>query len=528
MRGLFNTRLLFCVVLLPAIYLSASQQSSSPQATSTPLPARNTIFVTVTDHDHRPVTGLKPEDFALSVDNARVPVGEVAPDATPACIGILVDASGSMRYKLGAMTSAVAEFVRSGNPENQVFLVFFNDDPYLDQDFTSDPAKIEKALKHAGARGGTAFYDSLIATADHLAENKACNKRVVLALTDGYDNESRKTQLDTFHLLQESGTPLIYSIGVPGGDGMSGPGRQTLEFFAKMSGAAAFFADSSGDIRKAAHKVLEELGNQYRISYDAPATSSSNVKVMAHSADHKDLAVRVNNATPITHVAISISAPAAGGNVPSSSAAAAGVPQPLEPPIGPDCISGTVVDEDQKPVARIHVEAMAAFAPNPYTGKSIPYSVTDMNGHFRLAGLVKGNYRLFARPESMVRGQTVTYRNEDRTPIASAEGCSNVTVKFFTRFATLKFHVIDSVTREPVPDYAITLRNSLGEPYSFPRFDHEAGIRVPPGMELTVEAWVPRQRIRSAPMTLTTPEAEASREVTLELDQRASAPATNP
>lgn len=519
MRGFFNTRLVFSGVFLSAIYLSASQQSSASQAASAPLPAKSTIFVTVTDHNHRPITGLKPEDFALSVDNARVPVSEVTPDATPACIGILVDESGSMRQKLGAMTSAVAEFVRSGNPENQVFLVLFNDDPYLDQDFTSDPVKIENALNRANARGGTAFYDSLIATADHLAENKTCNKRVVLALTDGNDNESRKTREFTFHSLQESGTPLIYSIGVPGGNGsISGEGRQTLEFFAKMSGGAAFFADSSGDIRKAAHKVLEDLGSQYRISYEASAASSSNVKVMAHSPEHKDLTVRVNVATPIVHVLAN--ARAAAVNSPSS--------QTAEPPLGPDCISGSVVDEDQKPLARIHVQAMPAFGPNPYAGKPSPFSVTDMEGHFRLAGLVKGNYRLYERPENMVRGQAATYRDEDRTPIASAESCSNVIVKFFTRFATLKFHVIDSVTREPIPDYAITVRNGLGEPYSFPRFDHEVGIRVPPGMKLTIEAWIPRQRIRSAPMTLTTPEAEASREITLELDQRASSPAPNP
>jgi len=526
MRCLLNTRLVFCVVLLPAIYLSASQQSSAPQAASAPLPAKNTIFVTVTDHDHRPVTGLKPEDFTVYVDNARVLVGEVAPGDAPACIGILVDESGSMRQKLGAITSAIAEFVRSGNPGNQIFLVLFNDDPYLEQDFTSDPAKIEKALKRADARGGTAFYDSLIATADHLAENKACNKRVVLALTDGYDNESRKTREFTFHSLQESGTPLIYSIGVPdGNNAKSAPGRQTLEFFAKMSGGAAFFADSSGDIRKAAHKILEELGSQYRISYEAPATFSGNVKAMVRATDRKDLAVRVNNATPITHVATSASARAEARNLSSLSPAVAAVP--ASPPIGPDCISGTVLDEDQKPLARIRVEATPAFGPNPYAGR-LPYSVTDKQGHFGLTGLVKGNYRLFARPDPLPRGQGVFFRNEDRTPVASSESCANITVKFLTRFATLKVQVIDAVTHEPIPDYAIMLRNASGEAQSMSRFDPEAGIRVPPDMELTLMAWIPRRRIRSAPMTLTTPEAEASREITLELDQRASAPAKNP
>lgn len=527
MRGRSCSRVLFSLALLSATSPAIVQQNPVPQAA--PETGRRVLTVTVLDHSRHPVTGLKAEDFALYDGDRPQPISAVTSTNIPACIGILVDESGSMRHKLAAITSAMAEFVRSGNPANQIFLVFFNDDPYLDQDFTTDPAKIEEALKRADARGGTAFYDSLIATADHLAENKACNKRVVLAVTDGYDNESRKTREYTFRFLQESGTPLIYSIGVPdGNDVISAPGRQTLEFFAKMSGGAAFFAESSGDIRKAARKVLDELGSQYRISYDAPATSGSNIKVMVRAPDHKDLSVRVNAGTPITHVATAVAARAAAGNLPSSSPATAAVSaSPTAPPLGPDCISGTVLDEDQKPLARIRVEAMPAFGPNPYAGR-LPYSVTDTRGHFALTGLAKGNYRLFERPDPFPRGQGVFYRNEDRTPIASSESCANVTVKFLTRFATLKVLVIDAVTHEPIPDYAVTLRNSLGEAFSFSRFDREVGIRVPPGIELTVQAWVAGQHHMSAPITLTTPADGISQEITVELDQRAATTMKNP
>jgi len=528
MRGSSCSRLLFCLALLSATSLALAQQEPAQQAP--PEAGQRVVTVTVVDHNHHPVTGLKAEDFALYDGDKQRPISAVTSTNVPACIGILVDESGSMRQKLSAITSAVAEFVRSGNPGNQVFLVLFSDNPYLDQDFTSDPAKIEQALKRADARGGTAFYDSLIATADHLAENKACNKRVVLAVSDGRDNESRKTREYTFRFLQESGTPLIYAIGVGGGnDTIATPGRQTLEFFAKMSGGAAFFADSSGDIRKAAQRVLEELGSQYRISYDAPATSGGNLKVVVHASDHKDLAVRVNAATPIVHVAKSASVNPPAGSLPSSPSTAVAVPAPpTASPLGPDCIAGTVVDEDQKPVPRILVNATPAFGPNPYAGKPIPYSVTDAQGHFRLTGLVKGNYRLFARPDPYPRGQGVIYRNEDRTPVASSEGCADITIKFLTRFATLKVHVIDAVTHEPIPDYAIMLRNASGEAQSMSRFDPEAGIRVPPGMELTLLAWIPRQRLRSAPISLTTPGVGTSREITLEIDQRSSAPANNP
>lgn len=520
MRGLFNTRLVFCVAFLPAISLSAGQQSSAPQAAS---PPRNTIFVTVTDHDHRPMTGLKTENFTVYEDSTRVPISEFASGDVPACIGILVDESGSMRHKLSAITSAVVEFVRSGNPDNQLFLVLFNDDPYMEQDFTSDPAKIEKALKRADARGGTAFYDSLIATADHLAENKACNKRVVLAVTDGRDNGSKKTREYAFHALQQSSNPLIYSIGVPdGNDIISAPGRQTLEFFARTSGAAAFFADSSGEIRKAVHKVLEDLSSQYRLSFAAPFKSGSTVRVMVNAPDHKDLAARVNSGGVPGVVARS-------KPITATSPASASAPSPVTAaPRGSDCISGSVVDEDRKPVARVRVEALPTFGPNSYAGQANPFSVTDAQGHFRLAELAKGNYRLHARPEAFSRDQGVFYRNEDRTPVASSESCADVTVKFLTRFATLKIQVIDAVTHEPIPDYAIMLRNASGEAQSISRFDPQAGIRVPPGMELTLLAWIPRQRVRSAPMTLTTPEVGKSQEITVELDQRASAPAKTP
>jgi len=525
MRGVSCTRILSCLALLSATSVAWAQQNPAPSAA--PAAGQRVATVTVLDHNHRPVTGLKAEDFTLYADDQPRPITAVTFGNAPGCIGILVDESGSMRQRLSAITAAVMEFVRSGNPDNQVFLVLFNDDPYLDQDFTSDPAKIEKALKRAEARGGTAFYDSLIATVDHLAENKTCNKRVVLAFTDGRDNESQKTQQYTFQLLQESGTPLIYSIGVPDASGMTAPGRRTLEFFAKMSGGAAFFAESSRDILNAANKVLEDLGNQYRISYDAPGTSSSNVKVIVHPPDTRGLAVRVNVPSPIVHVA---AAPhAAAGNSPASASTAASVAgSPIAQPRGPDCISGTVVDEDQNPVARVRVDAIPAFGPNPYAGSSNPYSVTDAQGRFRLAELVKGNYRLYIRPEAYSLRQGPMFRNQDRTPVASSESCADVTVKFLTRFATLKVHVVDALTHEAIPNSVITLRNGLGEGQSMSRFDREAGIRVPPGIELTVQAWVAGLHHMSDPITLTTPAAGTAQEITVELDQRVPVPAKNP
>jgi len=513
MRGLLNTRLVFCVVLLPAIYLSASQQSSAPQAASAPPAARTTLTVTVNGHDHRPVTGLKAENFTVYEDSTRVPISEVASDDVPACIGILVDESGSMRHKLAAITSAVAEFVRAGNPASQVFVVLFNDDAYLDQDFTTDPAKIEKALKRADARGGTAFYDSLIATADHLAANKACNKRVVLAVTDGYDNESKKTREYAFHALQQSGNPLIYSIGVPdGNDTISAPGRQTLEFFARLSGGAAFFADSSGEIRKAAHKVLEDLSSQYRLSFAAPFKSGSTVRVMVNAPDHKDLATRVNSGgvpgVVARSKAINAASPAAA-SAPSPATAAAR---------GSDCISGSVVDEDQKPLPGIHVEALPLFHPNPYSADSYPFSATDEQGNFKIPGLQSGRYRLFTKREvaAPLRVEPV-YQAQDAPFILSSHECANVVVRFPTKFARLKIEVVDPATKARIADYGITLQHTGSFPFAIPHALADIPILVPAHMELRIYAWKDRYT-RSRPLTITTADSEMLQQVIIELD----------
>jgi VWFA-related protein len=474
------------------------------------------VTVTVTDHDHRPVTGLKTEDFTLYEDGKQQPISSVAAADVPACIGILVDSSGSMRGKHAAIASAMGEFMRAGNPGNQYFVVLFSDDAFLQEDFTHDVEAIERAIATAEARGGTGFYDAVLATADHLAQRKTCEKRVLVLVSDGVDNESRKTLEQTVRSLNEDGNPLVYAIGLPERmASLSSRGKHAFQSLTGPGGGEAISLGDFGDIRKAARRIADEIRSQYSLTYSPTATGNPQPKVSARAQGSKNLAVRINIAQEPVVRPTAVAAPPspAGARAPSAQPA-------LAQPLGSDCISGSVVDEDQKPVARIRVEALPAFAPNPYSGRPSPYSVTDAQGHFRLAALAKGNYRLYARPDVYARGQSLIYRNEDRTPVASSGSCANITLKFLTRFATLKIHLIDAVTREPIPDYAILLRNASGEATSMSRFDPEAGIRVPPGIELTIQAWIVRTRLRSAPMTLTTPGAGASQNITLEIDQR--------
>ena len=290
--------LLHCLILSSAITAAGQQGAASP-AQSAPQAVQTMIHVTVTDRHHRPVTGLKTENFTLYEDSRQQPILAVTSDI-PACVGLLVDRSGSMRGKHAAIASAMREFVQAGNPANQVFVVTFNDSPYLDQDFTRDPALIERAIAGAEARGGTAMYDAIIASVDHLAENKACGKRVLMIAFDGEDNSSRKSLDYTLHALQTAGNPLVYAIALPHPNGPSTTrGRRALESLAAPSGGATFFAGDSGEVPKIALKIAEEGRGQYGISYARTKAGHPDVKVEARAPGQGNLAVRGNVASEL-------------------------------------------------------------------------------------------------------------------------------------------------------------------------------------------------------------------------------------
>ncbi|HEV7522894.1 MAG TPA: VWA domain-containing protein [Candidatus Angelobacter sp.] len=286
-------RLLFCLLLSFAITLVANQNAAA-QAQTAQEAGATTITVTVTDHDHHPVTGLKAEDFTLYENGQRQPISSVSSADTPACIGLVVDRSGSMRGKHAAIASTMREFAQAGNPDNQIFVVLFSDDPTLEQNFTRDAALIERSIARANARGGTAMYDAIIASVGHLAENKRCGKRVLLIVGDGVDNESRKSLEDTLHALQTAGNPLVYAIVLPHPNGPSTRRQRALEALTAQNGGTTLFAGDSDDMRKIALKIAEEIRSQYGVSYARAKTGHPNVKVEARAPDQKDLTVRVN------------------------------------------------------------------------------------------------------------------------------------------------------------------------------------------------------------------------------------------
>jgi VWFA-related protein len=514
MRGHHFVRSL-ALLLLPAIFAFSQDQ---------PAPGKNTttLTVTVTDRDHHPVTALPPESFTLSEDGQQQAISSVASGDVPLCVGLLIDRSGSMRGRHAAIAAAMGEFVRAGNPGNLYFAALFNDSALLQEDFTHDAAAIEQAISSADARGGTAFYEAVIASADHLAERKGCAKRVLALVTDGIDNESKPTLEQTVRALNEDGNPLVYAIGLPEKmASLAGRGKHALQALTTPGGGEAILLGDFGDIRKAAHRIADELRSQYSLTYTPAGTGLPQPKVSAHAQGGKALAVTVNIAhEPV----IRAKATPPSSATPAPAAAPSAVPAAVLPMHLVGCISGSVVDQGKRPVPGTSVKAWPVFSGNSYSTNSYPQTTTDENGKFKFPDLQAGNYILYTKNEEAGYPPTENslYREGIIRPVSTEDKCADVVVKLGPKAARLKVSAIDEVTHEPITRFGFAVRSSSGV-LSFRWAQPGQEILVPANAHLTVAGWSPPRYLMTQPVEFSTGGPESSGELIVKLHARTQA-----
>ena len=177
------------------------------------------LYATVVNERQQLVTNLTKEDFQVFENGSPQAIKSFRSEDVPVALGIVIDNSGSMRDKRPAVNQAALNLVRASNKEDKVFIVNFNSEPYLDQDFTANIAELKDALDHIDSRGGTALYDSVAAASDHLMKMRDPNeKKVILIVTDGEDNASTLTLERAVQNVAVDGGPTIYTIGILGGE----------------------------------------------------------------------------------------------------------------------------------------------------------------------------------------------------------------------------------------------------------------------------------------------------------------------
>ncbi len=229
------------------------------------------LNATVLDGNGRVVQTLPRDAFHVYEDGVPQTITSFRHEDLPVSLGILIDSSGSMYDKRAAVGKASLDFVRLSNPQDEAFLVDFSFEPYIDQDFTSDIKKLEAGLSYVKASGGTAIYDTLIASADYLARNAKRPKQVLLLVTDGDDNASSTTLEEAIKRVQELDGPTIYCVGLlfgPDEDKReSRHARRVLTSLAEQTGGLAYFPRRLEEVDQIAAQVAEDIRQQYTISY---------------------------------------------------------------------------------------------------------------------------------------------------------------------------------------------------------------------------------------------------------------------
>lgn len=268
--------LLFSTLVSPARAQVAAvgPENPAPQKIQKGQPIRSETEMTlvgasVTDPLGRLVTGLERENFRVFEDGIEQEVVQFSSEDVPVSIGVIFDMSGSMTDKIDKSRQAAVQFFRTANPQDEFFLVNFNDRAQLISPFTASVDDLQDRLMYTAAHGLTALYDGVYLGLSQMrgAHN---TKKALLILSDGGDNHSRYTDGEIRKFVREADVQ-IYAIGLfePGG----GPtpeeraGPSLLEDLTEMTGGRVFAVQNLNELPDIATKISMELRNQYVLGY---------------------------------------------------------------------------------------------------------------------------------------------------------------------------------------------------------------------------------------------------------------------
>jgi VWFA-related protein len=230
------------------------------------------LHTTVSDKNGHLVTDLPQTAFTVFENGVTQPIKSFKREDVPVSMGLIVDNSGSMRDKRSKVEAAALALVKDSNKDDEVFVVNFNDEAFLDKphgkDFTNDVKEMEEALTRIDSRGGTAMRDAIRMSIDHLKEKAHKDKKVLVVVTDGNDNSSTITLENLVRASQQSEV-LIYGIGLLSEEERREAKRaeRALNELAVATGGETFFPKDVTEVERIAHVVARDIRSQYTIQY---------------------------------------------------------------------------------------------------------------------------------------------------------------------------------------------------------------------------------------------------------------------
>jgi Ca-activated chloride channel homolog len=232
------------------------------------------VPVSVHDKDGRPVNNLSQDQFQVFEDKVPQEIKLFVHEDVPISLGLVIDNSGSMRNKRERVNSAALSFVRESNPEDESFIVNFDDSAYLEQDFTSSIGDLMDALDNLDTRGETALFDAIYLSVDKVVKEGKRDTKALLLVTDGEDNTSKYKYDEVLKQLKESKVTL-YAIGLLEENEQHGlfsappskKAKAALQAFAEATGGVAYFPKSVDEVEELCKQIAHDLRNRYTIGY---------------------------------------------------------------------------------------------------------------------------------------------------------------------------------------------------------------------------------------------------------------------
>jgi VWFA-related protein len=257
---------------------SQSPQSPAPNSAASATISVNSELVAlpvrVTDAKGNVVSGLALQDFSVFEDGRPQKLTLFQQEDAPVTVGLVVDHSRSMGPKLAGVTAAVSAFAHSSNPQDEMFVVDFNDDVWLQilggKPFTHSADDLEKEIAAVSARGRTALYDAVAEGLNHLRFGH-CEKKALIIVSDGGDNASHQKFSQILDLAQRSQV-LIYSIILEGDGQEENPGA--LRKLSKSTGGISYSPSSKETIASISALIARDLRDQYTLGF-APDKSTN-------------------------------------------------------------------------------------------------------------------------------------------------------------------------------------------------------------------------------------------------------------
>jgi Ca-activated chloride channel family protein len=244
------------------------------------------LHASVADKHGKLLTNLKQDAFKVFENGQPQQLKVFRREDVPVSLGIIIDDSGSMMTKRARVEAAALALVTASNRQDEVFIVNFNDEWYLDVPFTDDIHKMEQGIAKIDSRGGTAMRDAISASLDYMHDKAKKDKKVLLIITDGNDNASN-TSLEKIVARSNQSETLVYAIGLFTEEEKheGAKARRALNELTSTTGGLAFYPKDVSEVQALAVEIARDIRSQYTIAYSPTAPDDGSYRQIKVTVD---------------------------------------------------------------------------------------------------------------------------------------------------------------------------------------------------------------------------------------------------